>query len=614
MSLGRLVFYLCNYSYFSQLQYPELAQAFLIGLRFDTSAIFIYLSLFFVLAFLPIVHRNKSAGRIHLILFSGILGFMTLLNLIDSGYYQFAYARSTFGLFKFLLISDDVAHFGPHLLLDFWYLFATWFGMLWLIIRISKRAQITHLPAFQNWKNYVAWALCFVLFSGLLVVGVRGGFQYQPLILMDAGSQRIAPLSLNTPYTVMWTVEKQELKDPAYFSPSVARNYFSALHAGQAESAGKPLNVVVIVVESLSKEFVGYLNPPVTYTPFLDSLCEHSLVFTRAFANGRRSIEGVPAILSSLPTMLDKAVIISNYSGNRFTSLANLLGEKGYTSAFFHGARNGSMAFDSYCKKVGFQYYFGLNQYPNQSDFDGSWGIFDEPYLQYVNTKLSGFKQPFFGTVFTLSSHHPYALPKGYESLFPEGTMPIHKTVRYTDFALKQFFKSARKTDWFANTLFVITADHATTSDHPYFQNRIGSLSIPVIFYSEALKLQGKNATVISQTDIMPSILSLLDYNQPYVAFGQSAFDTSSAHFSVSKNDHFYQIIEGEYVLQFNGEETVGFYHVKLDSMLTKDIQPEKRVEQKVLENHLKAYIQEYNRRLIQNTTEWNPGLEKNQP
>src|SRR5690606_14279042 len=144
-----------------------------------------------------------------------------------------------------------------------------------------------------------------------------------------------------------------------------------------------------------------------------------------------------------------------------------LLGEKGYETAFFHGAPNGSMGFSAYMQLAGIKNYYGKNEYNNDDDFDGIWGIWDEPFMQFMAKKLDTFKQPFFSSFFSLSSHHPFKVPEHYAGKFPKGQLPLHEPIGYVDNALRQFFNTASKSEWYKNTLFVIVADHASMIHFP---------------------------------------------------------------------------------------------------------------------------------------------------
>jgi phosphoglycerol transferase MdoB-like AlkP superfamily enzyme len=143
-------------------------------------------------------------------------------------------------------------------------------------------------------------------------------------------------------------------------------------------------------MESLSSEHIGAFNRQVEgyqgYTPFLDSLIDHSIAFN-GFANAKQSIEGLPAIIASIPALMDRPFITSAFAGNSFDALAALLEKKGYETSFFHGGTNGTMDFDRFARASGFKRYYGRNEYDNDMDFDGRWGIFDEPFFQFFAKK-----------------------------------------------------------------------------------------------------------------------------------------------------------------------------------------------------------------------------------
>ena len=188
-------------------------------------------------------------------------------------------------------------------------------------------------------------------------------------------------------------------------------------------------------------------------------------ILQNAYANGKRSIEGIPAIIGGIPALLSDPFITSAYSSNTITTIPSLLKQKGYTSTFFHGGTNGTMGFDNFSRSSGFDHYFGRTEYDNDDDFDGSWGIYDEPFLQQAALEIDKMKLPFLAVLFTLSSHHPYKIPDKYVNQFPEGTLPLHQSIAYADFSLKRFFETALKMSWFSNTLFVITADHTSSTE-----------------------------------------------------------------------------------------------------------------------------------------------------
>ncbi|MEJ0030807.1 MAG: LTA synthase family protein [Bacteroidota bacterium] len=293
-----------------------------------------------------------------------------------------------------------------------------------------------------------------------------------------------------------------------------------------------PGNVVVIILESFSKEFIGAYNKDLPikdyrgYTPFIDSLVGVSSAFQYSLANGRKSIDAMPSVICSIPS-IEVPYVLSHFSGNKVNSLPSLLNEKGYQTGFFHGAPNGSMGFQAFANLCGFDKYYGKDEYEeevNSDDYDGIWGIWDEPFFQYFGKKLTTFKEPFYATIFSVSSHHPYNLPEADKSKYKGGDRDIYKTIEYTDHALKEFFAYASKQSWFQNTLFVVTADHASAEiKYPEYNTTWGYFSIPVFFYHP--KWQGKfSGDIIQQVDIMPTILGSMHYDSPYISFGRNVF------------------------------------------------------------------------------------------
>ena len=363
-------------------------------------------------------------------------------------------------------------------------------------------------------------------------------------------------------------------------------------------------NVVLIIMESLSQEHIAGLNKHIDgyqgFTPFLDSLMNHSIVFN-GFSNGKQSIEGIPSIISSLPSLMDRPYIISPYAGNKFFSLPGLLKQKGYYSAFYHGGTNGTMNFDGFAKMAGFDAYFGRAEYNNESDYDGNWGIFDEPYFQYFAHEMDKVKQPFFATLYSLSAHHPYTIPEKHKVKFRKGELEIQETIMYSDYALQELFSTLSGMDWYDSTLFVITADHTSEAHLPEYQNKLGMYRIPVIFFQPGADTSGFLPITASQVDIMPSILSLLNFDKSFVSFGNNLFDENMNHFAVNYINGNYQIIQGSYVLSFNGDESTGLHYFNKDALLKENLIDSEKELAANMEKLLKAYIQQYNMRMIEN-------------
>lgn len=286
---------------------------------------------------------------------------------------------------------------------------------------------------------------------------------------------------------------------------------------------------------------------------------------------------------------------------NDITSLAEVLRKRDYSTAFFHGGTNGTMGFEAYTKVAGFDNYYGRYEYDNEDDFDGNWGIFDEPFLQYTAETVDKMKKPFFGCIFTLSSHHPYTIPEKYKGMFRKGNSDIVESIMYADYSLQKFFETARKMPWFENTLFVLTADHTSEAFHPVSRTSVGRYSIPIVFYSENENWQQFNNGIAQQIDIMPSVLDYLGYDESYLAFGESLFDSLATRFAISYLNGMYQLIQNDYVYKFDGEKDVSLYNFKKDSLLRNDLLGSKDSIQNKMRQMTKAIVQEFNNRMIEN-------------
>ncbi len=293
---------------------------------------------------------------------------------------------------------------------------------------------------------------------------------------------------------------------------------------------------------------------------------------------------------------------------NDVSGIAGELKNKGYYSAFFHGAENGSMGFQAFARTTGFTDYFGRTEFNEDKrfrgddDFDGTWAIWDEPFLQFYALKMSEFRQPFVSAVFTASSHHPYAVPEEYKDVYPEEGIVIHKCIRYTDNALRRFFETARRQPWYENTLFVITSDHTNLSDHAYYQTDLGGFCSPVIFFDPGGGITpGMRDGIAQQTDIMPTVLGYLGYDRPYVAFGCDLLATPAADtWAVNYLNGIYQYVKGDYLLQFDGRNTKAVYRYRTDSLLKENLVGHV-AEQGQMEREVKAIIQQYMTRMVEN-------------
>ena len=605
-SLSRIIFLLFNTAHFSDIS----ISLFFYGIRFDLVAISYFFAPLILLQLIPFSFRNYKWYQ-KLLAIAFYLGntVAIILNLIDVAYFDFTLKRTTADFFGMLGTGDDFFKLLPHYIIDFWYNYILLAGLVFLSWFLHKKyCQSIVKKTSYRLKDYLFHTLIFILFSALTTIGMRGGLQYKPLSIVNAGqyakAQNIS-IVLNTPFTIIKTILVSNIDIKNYYSEKEIETVYSPIKTIKNQGNHKGKNVVLIILESFAKEYVGGFNNGEGYTPFIDSLLTESYAFTNAYANSGRSIEALPCILAGIPQLMTKPYVLSNYAGNQIIGLPQYLKNDGYNTSFYHGGANGTMGFNGFVGVTGVDNYFGLDEYANKDkDYDGSWGIFDEPYLQYFAQELNTKPEPFFSAVFTVSSHHPYTIPAQHKGEFEKGNLPLHETIGYTDYALKQFFKSAKDMPWFKNTLFVFTADHSAQSNGIFYKTRLGRYAVPFFIYSPTGNLKGINSKQFQHIDITPTLLSLVSENENAISFGNNAFDNSEK-FSVQFINNTYQITLENKFLIFDGSKTISYYELANDSLLTNNLinslSSQQLIEKNKTEKLLKGIIQQYNNRLINN-------------
>jgi len=524
----RIFFLIWNWDLFSMVSRQDLLWSFVWGLRFDLAAIMMTNSPIFLLALLPVKWwQGRWLPRVDGALFA-VCNFIAIgLNVLDTEFFKFIGKRSSQ---DFLRIGGDIERHSLSILATYW---------TFLTVLILSTALLTWLRPRYSLRSYKYPVLGRLALVALIVLVARGGFGVKPLHPMDAhftAEQNVGILTSNSPFNMLKSRPSQGFAATRFFAEDrePIRRLIEMTELSRPPLAiAKNWNVVVLILESFGAEYTGIANSYKGYTPFFDELAKdpHSYYFDLSFANARRSIEGLPAILCGLPSIMTEPIITSDFSNNRLDCLPRTLGARGYETHFLHGAHNGSMRFDSFSRIAGFQNFVGLNEYPkdNPADLDPYWGVLDEPMLQYAIRVMDKAKAPFFTSVFTLSSHHPYYIPPQYKGRFPKGTLEIHESIGYADHSLRRFFEEARKRPWFNNTLFVVTADHTQKAETKEYFTLISGYRVPILLYMPGLakRLPEMDANrIVQHIDIAPTIYDLLGFTpENRLLVGQSMFD-----------------------------------------------------------------------------------------
>jgi phosphoglycerol transferase MdoB-like AlkP superfamily enzyme len=613
-SISRIIFFLANINLFQETKFNGFLLIFAGGTRFDLSALLFINGIYIISQLLPFHFRYST---IYQLITNGFFlisnAIFLALNISDIIYYRFILKRTTGSVIdNFANETNMGSLFVRFIFIDYWYITILFVTLVVFMVWLYRKTTVQD-PGHQKPLVYYPTQLALMLLLlYLTVVGMRGGFTgtTRPITLSNAGRYVERPkemaVVLNTPFSIFKTLGKKTYNRISTFSEEELNKIYTPIHVPQTSEPFRYKNVVIFILESYGKEYFGAFNKEIDdgnykgYTPFLDSLVEHSLSFKYSFANGGKSIDGIPSVISSLPS-LNESFVLSNYSTNITPSLAHELKTKGYQTAFFHGAPNGSMGFLAYTTVNGFTEYYGKTEYNNDSDYDGIWGIWDEEFFQFYANTMSEFKEPFLSTIFSVSSHHPFIVPEKHKGRFPKGNLDMHQVVGYTDHAMKRFFQTAAKTDWYQNTLFVITADHTNQSEHRQYQTSLGRRSVPIIFFDPSGELTGMSDKVAQQIDIEPTVLSYLNYDQPYFAFGNDLLNDSTKHFSISTSGNTYQMAMDDYFIQHDGDKPIKFYNFKEDVRLSDNLLEKNLPAMDTMSQMVKAFIQQYNNRMIDN-------------
>ncbi|WP_460576278.1 LTA synthase family protein [Flavobacterium koreense] len=608
--MARILFYFYNQNLIKIDSFVAFIKLCYHGLAFDTTTILYANSLFIILSVLPLlINTRKGFQKFLFYLYFTVNLIFYTANFIDFIYYKYTFNRSTRASLDTLQNESNKGSLFLNFLVNYWHVFFLFFLMAFLWIYLYKKVKVKHHESKPNFKYFLASVFSFLLITALCIGGIRGDFRKstRPINLLDASrfvtDASQADFVLNTPFAIIRTWNTNTFKKVNLVDKTTIDSLIVPIKHYKNNPKTKP-NVVILILESYAKEYISAFNKDMNirnykgYSPFVDSLAQHSMIYTNGYANGYKSIHGMSSVIAGIPSFKD-AFTSSPYPKQKIESLVSVLKSDGYDTSFFHGAPNGSMGFLGFGNILGYDHYYGKNEYNNDVDFDGVWGIWDEPFMQYFNKTISKKQQPFMATLFSVSSHEPYIVPDKYIGKFPKGDNPIHQCIGYTDFALKQFFNAAKKEKWYQNTIFVLVADHDNLIFYDDYLKDQNFHTVPILFFSPNKKYVGVNKDWAQQIDIYPTLLDMMGYDKPFRSWGRSLISEKKVPPFVMRysSDH-YQMMSGNYICTFDGEKAVGFYK-KEDKDLKNNLIGQRNAEMNLLEKRCKAFLQDYMDRII---------------
>lgn len=609
-TIARVLFYFYNSSLIKVDSVVDFLKLCYHGLTFDTTTILYVNSLFIVVSIFPaIVNTKKGYQKVLFYIYFITNLFAYSANFVDFIYYRYTFSRSTIASLDTLENESNKMLLFFDFLLNYWHVFLLFFALSFVWIVLYKKIKIDHVKIKLSFAYFITSVVCFLLITTLCIGGIRGDFKKstRPINILD-GSRYVknssqADLVLNTPFAIIRTWDLNTFKKVNLVSSAQVDSLLVPIKHYQNNPPSKP-NIVVFIIESFGREYNGAFNMGTkipgyeSYTPFVDSLAQHSLIFTNAYANGWKSIHGVSSVIAGIPSFHD-AFTSSPYPQQKIESLVSTLKSEGYDTSFFHGAPNGSMGFLGFGNILGYDHYYGKTEFNNDAEFDGVWGIWDEPFFQYFNKTLTQKKQPFMATLFSVSSHEPYKVPEKYQGKFPKGKVNINQCIGYTDYSFRKFFAAAKKEPWYKNTIFVLVADHGNTIAYDEYRKEFMKHTVPILFFTPSEKYVGVNNDWAQQIDIYPTLLDMIGYKKPFRSWGRSLInDKQVPPFVIKYGSNVYQYMCGNYICTFDGQKAVGFY-AAADKGMEHNLISQRNAEMDLIELRCKAFVQDYMERVI---------------
>lgn len=523
---------------FSSLSVFEIIQSFVYGLRFDfalTSILFLFPIL---MINLPLKWaENKNWLKFWYWICLPIIIATSLLLAADIAYYAYVKRHITQELRLILHDTLFVLQMG---LSSYKLALLSFAGFAAVLFFLWKKVFPKDLSTNDS-TSFGKRIAIFTLVFFVLAIGVRGGTQRKTIHVINAfatGSPSQGNLILNGAYSALRSFSGKASVSHDFYKPEVLKQQALELGLYQQNerfpfqkkfnhTKGNKLNVVIVLLESWSYKYIDALaGNNYGITPNFDKLVKQGLSFDRFYAAGQRSIEGLQAVLTGVPVLIDLPRLGWGLENSKFSRLGSILQKHGYHTMFAQSSRRTSFHIDSISAAAGFENYYGMEDVKLKLDYEDPssfWFGWDHETFNNVQSRLTGVTQPFISFIFTGSTHSPYGtLPKEFLK-YPHHTDSeegFMNTVFYADWAIGQFMKDARKQPWFDNTVFLFTADHTVGTYNN--ETTLDQFHIPFVMYSPKHIKAGTNNTISSHLDIMPTVIDMLKLPDTFSAVGQS--------------------------------------------------------------------------------------------
>ncbi|MEO6452468.1 MAG: LTA synthase family protein, partial [Ginsengibacter sp.] len=376
-----------------------------------------------------------------------------------------------------------------------------------------------------------------------LIVPIRGGLQQIPINQSNVYfSDKV--FANHAAVNVGWNVMKSILKKDfdkhnpyIYFSEQQAQQSFDSLYPSEKYLPAQILNtsrpnIILIILESYTSKFVGCLGGLPGVTPNIDKIASEGMLFTNIYASGERSEKGLVALLSGYPAQTTTSIIFSPAKTENLPNLNKVLKQQGYHSSYYYGGELAFANIKSYLLNAGYDKLISKDDF-DKKDYNSKWGVHDHVLLNKFDADLNTQTQPFFSTLFTLSSHEPYEIPVKPKFKGNDETTKFKNSFYYTDQVIGNFIEHAKAQSWWDKTLIIMVADHGHRLPGEDPNDRPLKFRIPLILTGGALKLKRVlNNTIGSQTDIAYTLLQQMGLQNKDFKWSKNLLDTTAKQFA----------------------------------------------------------------------------------
>ena len=555
----RLFLWLRYSDVFSDLSAYETLQSFILGSRVDLISVLTFSSILILVATLPL----KLVFNTYVRTFFGVLwGLITAtifaVSFGDALYFEYTLRHLSNELFNLSNDTNIIIDMALHS-----YLLYTVISTLSVLLIILFFTWLFRQKIENQNINVKSWASVLLVIV-ILFFGIRNKFTGKSFGTSDAfavNKVSSGNLALNGFFSVYRTAKNTGYKNNHFpfdkalsITKAMLDSNMTQFNTKQApiertfiNPEGKKYNVVFVLIESWGAEHLDSYTPyeSLGVTPYFTYLSNHGMRFDNFYANGSRSIYGITSILTGVAKPAGFPPIGNGLEFSKLTYLASILKENGYDTLSMQGSSRRSYRMDSVMNLAGFDQYYGKSDIPNvetldEGHSDGGIGTFDYNTLHFLHQKINTLKPPFFGFVFTASTHTDFHVPqKKYEKF--EHSLSGYKgymnTMYYADDAIKRFMNEAADEPWFDNTIFIFTGDHGYKSaarglskEMRHVTKAVASIEhhrVPLVIYAPKIIKPSKNPTLGSHTDILPTVIDLLGLQNSYASIGSSLLDSS---------------------------------------------------------------------------------------